>query len=392
VFGFLSLPQLSSEIGFSGNYGFLDLAAALDWVYDNIEAFGGDPDRITAGGESGGCQKAAVLAASRASRGRIKRIISESGLKWQLRFMSQKDEEEIGLRYLEYAGLDPDISPDKLRGLDPFAVYKDVPRIVTPNDMVCDGNAIPFMTLPEMFDKNLGPTDFINGVNIGEGELFAESEADFTLFPVHGYIKHIKNTGDFYAHFHNLLGPLYKKYHFRDIVKVTDADAQRTAKILAVWGLTGREGMNFSRNLMLNRIFGGYIAKRFPQNKVFNYLWSYELPIRPEDTGTERDPKKNLVPHGVQCWFTFASLREGNPPTRPWREKDYAFADTVNSYWVNFIKNGDPNGEGLPPWPEAANDYSYAEFADKIEGHKGINSELDSLIRDFVRAEYKLEV
>jgi para-nitrobenzyl esterase len=259
-----------------------------------------------------------------------------------------------------------------------------------PNDMVCDGNIIPFSTLSEMFEKNLGPTDFINGVNIGEGEIFAESEAGFTIFPVRNYIKQINSASDFYAHFHNLLGILYDKYQFKNLVKTTDSDAFRMAKILAAWGLTGREGMNFSRNLMENRIFGAYMTKRFPQSKVFNYLWSYALPIRPEDRGTERDPEKNLVPHGDQVWFTFASLREGVPPTRPWRENDFETADIVSSYWANFIKTGDPNAEGLPPWPVTGNDYSYVEFGGKVEGHKGIDTRLDKLIRDFVRAEYKL--
>ena len=72
LFGYLSLPQLSREQGGkSGNYGLMDQFRALDFVYENIEAFGGDPERITVGGQSGGSSKCCVMAASPASRGRV---------------------------------------------------------------------------------------------------------------------------------------------------------------------------------------------------------------------------------------------------------------------------------------------------------------------------------
>ena len=63
VFGYLALPQLSAEQGgISGNYGLMDEVKALDWVRENIAAFGGDPDNITIGGQSGGTAKTGALA------------------------------------------------------------------------------------------------------------------------------------------------------------------------------------------------------------------------------------------------------------------------------------------------------------------------------------------
>src|SRR5690554_5998334 len=65
-FGYIAHPDLSAESGYngSGNYGQMDLIAALEWVQDNIAAFGGDPDNVTIFGESGGGRKVLSLMAS----------------------------------------------------------------------------------------------------------------------------------------------------------------------------------------------------------------------------------------------------------------------------------------------------------------------------------------
>ena len=79
LFGFLAHPWLTAEAGTSGNYGMLDQIAALKWVYENIAAFGGDPENITVFGQSAGAMSVQTLVSSPLTQNMIKRAIMQSG-------------------------------------------------------------------------------------------------------------------------------------------------------------------------------------------------------------------------------------------------------------------------------------------------------------------------
>ncbi len=111
--GLLALPQLTAESpqGVSGNYMFLDIVAALQWIQTNITAFGGDPNNVTIFGESGGGGKTDAMVASPLAKGLFQHAILESGANGDVGIrsvMSLKDGEALGEQLVAKLGIPDD--------------------------------------------------------------------------------------------------------------------------------------------------------------------------------------------------------------------------------------------------------------------------------------------
>lgn len=390
VFGYLSLPQLSAEQGgVSGNYGLMDEVKALDWVRENIAAFGGDPDNITIGGQSGGTAKTGALARCPKASGKIKRVINQSSLNWTGTYPTMAEAEAEGLAFIKSLGFSEDATLEELRGADaevfnvtggdPFA--KNAVR--KPGSMVHDGVWVPERDAAVSFDKYAGGLDYLAGGNYGECVMS-------TAFELGGSA--IGSAGEFYAKAKEVLGEeLYNKYDFENSFPVKDEEANALSKHLAVEGLTG-----FGGN-MKNLYFGEYRAKKFPGAKTYSYIFSHVTPSVPDDKNNpRRDPDVMMAWHSSELWYTFASLRVGRsgasnvPPIRPWTEYDVELAEKMSSYWANFIKTGDPNGEGLPYWPESGGNYGWIDLGDEIAAHEGIGSEKDKMMYEYLMGQKDL--
>ena len=385
VFGYLALPQLSAEQGgTSGNYGLMDEVKALDWIYENIAAFGGDPENITVGGQSGGTAKSGALAGSPMQKGRVKRVINQSDLNWLgLGYKTMEQAEDLGRRFLVSKEIDPDISLDELRKLpaDTFYGGKLSPIDMEIGSMVADGKYIKYKEPHKNVDEFAAHCDYISGGNFGESSM----RLGFSLggsTPV--------TEKEYYELAKAQLGDLYEKYDFEKNFSCSGQDPDKLSRYYAALGLKSWAGT------MVNRYFGAYRKAHGMTGNTYSYLFARVAPCHPEEKGTGRDSDKLLAWHSSELWYTFASLRRSEdgtanvPPARPWTEWDEKLADTVSSYWSNFMKTGNPNGEGLPVWPKSDESYGWIELGDEITAHTGKDSLLDQMLYEHMMRREKM--
>lgn len=313
ILGFIDLRGLGGKYSESVNLGMQDLVKALEWVRDNIEAFGGDPGSVTIAGQSGGGGKVNTLMAMPSAMGLFHRAIAQSG-SWILH-NNDADGKALGLQVVEELGLKPseadklaDFTYEELAAAGHRATVKlhssrgFCPTVdgkyVTDPSFDPDAPEIS-RNIPMIIGSNKNEFTYDNSPVLTQAEVLGRLEKQMGKDKAAGFLK----AYDAAYPGHTPQEVLYTDLFLRKAaVKMADVKSAQGAAPVYMYFFTWK-----------------------PSGNALGACHGMELPFVFNNIALQRE------------------MTGGTPDA-------YRLSDLISSAWISFIKTGDPNVSGLPAW------------------------------------------
>lgn len=340
VLGWLALPALSAESprGVSGNYGLLDQIQALEWVRQNIAAFGGNPRNVTLMGESSGGVSVAYLLASPLARGLFEKVIGES---LGIASVPELRKADHGLPAAEAIGvrIEKELHAANLAALRAMSATRlnDAALVAgfRPAGTI-DGWALPRQVVTVLDRREEARVPVLMGFNAGE------------IQTLPGFLPPLPSSGavyerkirERYGDLASAFLRLYPASHVRASMMAAERDA------IFAWSAERivRDEAALGEPAYLYVFDHGYRAARIRGLHAF---------------------------HASEIPFVFGRIGPAAPKLPNWPvasgPRNEALSQAMIAYWTSFARTGAPRAPGQPAWPAFAPRESYMHFAARPE-------------------------
>lgn len=335
VFGYTHFGDLGfPEHAHSGNAGQLDIIAALEWVRDNIDRFGGDPKRVMIFGESGGGAKVSMLLASPPAKGLFHSAVIESGP--GIRVAERGPSTKAAEMLLSELGLDAKRLPEiqKLTTDKVLAAYFATTAALAkqrgaggglgsgPFGPVLDPDVLPAHPFEPTATRVSEDVPVMVGYNKTEATLFSLSDQQLFSLDEAGMRKRVEG----------LVGS-----EADQLIKAYRSEYPKLSPSAVYFYIASYSMMGYGSVTIAERKSA---LRRAP---AYLYRFDWETPV---------SGGKLISPHGVEMPFVFDNVEGGGTAMTGGGAEAKALAARVSEVWIAFAGSGNPNSKksGLPRW------------------------------------------